>query len=303
MRFKGLDLNLLVAFDALMATKSVSRAADRVNLSQPAMSAALSRLREFFGDDLLVLQGKKMHPTAFADELMPQVRKSLQQLEEMLAKSPNFDPATSQRTFRIVTSDYVQASIIVPLVAELAIEAPGIQLDCQLPNLSIAEHLDEGSVDVVITPEYIVTGSHPSYELYREPQVVVGARENPVLAKGYITAEEFEAAGHVAVVIGERPVASYADRQLEIMGIKRRIEVTTSVFTLVPWLVESTGRLAMLHERLVAQLEPRFAIRRVPSPYPVPEMKQMLCYNAGREEDAGLLWLRDKIERIARTNP
>ena len=303
MRFKGLDLNLLVAFDALMATRSVSRAAERVNLSQPAMSAALARLREYFGDDLLVLQGKRMHPSAFADELMPQVKSSLRQLEAMLAKSPPFDPATSQRTFRIVTSDYVQASIIVPLVAELALEAPGIQLDCQLPNLTISEHLDEGSVDVVITPEYIVTGNHPSYELYREPQVVVGSRENPVLAKGFVTAEEFEAAGHVAVVIGERPVASFADRQLEIMGVRRRIEVTTSVFTLVPWLVEKTGRLALLHERLVLQLEPRFAIRHVPVPYPFPSMKQMLCYNAGREEDAGLRWLRTKIERIARTTP
>ena len=298
-----MELRQLRHLLAIVEHGSFSRAAERVNLSQPAMSAALARLREYFGDDLLVLQGKRMHPTAFADELMPQVKTSLRQLEAMLAKSPNFDPATSQRTFRIVTSDYVQASIIVPLVAELAAEAPGILLDCQLPNLSIAEHLDEGSVDVVITPEYIVTGSHPSYELYREPQVVVGASENPVLAKGYVTAEEFEAAGHVAVVIGERPVASYADRQLELMGISRRIEVTTSVFMLVPWLVERTDRLAMLHERLVVQLEGRFAIRRVPAPYPVPAMKQMLCYHAGREEDAGLLWLRSKIERIARTNP
>src|SRR3954466_10757519 len=105
MRFKGLDLNLLAACDALMTTRSVSRSAERLNLSQPAMSAALARLRQFFGDELLVLQGKRMHPTAFADELMPQVRESLQALEAILAQSPNFDPATSQRSFRIVTSD------------------------------------------------------------------------------------------------------------------------------------------------------------------------------------------------------
>ena len=151
MRFGRLDLNLLVALDALLTERSVSLAADRLCLSQSATSSALGRLRDYFGDELLVLQGKRMHPTAFADELMPQVKASLRQLEAMLAKSPNFDPATSQRTFRIVTSDYVQASIIVPLVAELALEAPGIQLDCQLPNLTISEHLDEGSIDVVIT--------------------------------------------------------------------------------------------------------------------------------------------------------
>lgn len=303
MRFKGLDLNLLVAFDALLSTRSVSRAAERVNLSQPAMSAALARLRDYFGDDLLVLQGKRMHPTAFANELVPQIKGTLAQLETMLAKSPNFDPATSQRAFRIVTSDYVQASIIVPLVAELALEAPGIQIDCELPNLTIPQHLEEGLIDVVITPEYILSGDSPSYELYREPQVVIGARDNPVLAKGYITQEEFKAAGHVAVVIGERLIASFADRQLELMGVKRRIEVTTSVFTVVPWLVEGTGRLALLHKRLALQLEDRFAIAHVPVPYEFPEMKQMLIYNAGREEDSGLIWLRRKIERIARNTP
>ncbi len=303
MRFKGLDLNLLVAFDALMSTRSVSKAADRLNLSQPAMSAALARLRDYFGDEILVLQGKRMHPTAFADELMPQVRQSLQNLESMIAKSPNFDPATSRRTFRIVTSDYVQASIIVPLTKELAREAPAIVIECELPQLTTAQHLDEGQIDLVITPEYILSGNHPAYELYEEPQVVIGARENPVLAKGYITEEEFEAAGHVAVVLGEQRIVSYADRQLEIMGKRRKIEVTTSVFSSVPWYIEGTERLALLHGRLARNMQNRFAISLVPVPFEFPPMRQMLSYHAGREEDAGLIWLRSRIEAIARENP
>ncbi|MCB2065013.1 MAG: LysR family transcriptional regulator [Erythrobacter sp.] len=300
MRFKGLDLNLLVAFDALMATRSVSRAAERMNLSQPAMSAALARLRDYFGDDLLVLQGKRMHPTAFADDLMPQVRQGLQNLEVMLAKSPNFHPETSQRTFRMVASDYVQSSIIAPLTRQLAQEAPDIAIECQLPHLTTAKHLDEGQIDLMITPEYVLSGSHPAYELYREPQVVIGALDNRVLAKGFITEAEFEAAGHVAVVLGEQRITSYADRQLEIMGRRRRIEVTTSLFSAVPWYIEGTGRLALLHGRLAKDLERRFAICTVPVPFDFPAMRQMLCYHAGREEDAGLTWLRRQIEAIAR---
>lgn len=302
MRFKGLDLNLLVAFDALMTTRSVSRSAERLNLSQPAMSAALSRLREFFVDDLLVLQGKRMHPTAFADELIPQVRESLRGLESMLTKSPHFDPATSQRNFRIVTSDYVLASLIVPLVAQLAEEAPGLRIDCQLPHPGTVQELDEGKIDLMITPDYTISGNHPSYTLYREPQLVAGWSGNPALANGTISEEAFFEAGHVAVVIGTSGTASYADRQLEMMGRKRTIQATAAFFTAVPWLLEGTARLAVMHSRLARRLEGRFAIATAPLPFEMPPMNQMLSYHAGRQDDAGLSWLRARIERIAEAN-
>lgn len=298
MRFKGLDLNLLVAFDALLDTRSVSRSADQLNLSQPAMSAALARLRDFFGDDLLVLQGKRMHPTAFAEELAPQVKDTLAQLKTMLEKSPVFDPATSQRVFRIVTSDYVLASIIVPLVAQLAREAPGIRIDCLQPQSFTAKQIDEGGIDMMISPEYVVTGKHPAYVLYEEPQMVVGAADNPMLASGSISEDDFFAAGHVAVILGEGRTASYADRQLERHGRKRRIEVTSAFFTALPWLIEGTNRVGVIHARLARQLQRHFAVKAVPLPFSMPPMQQMLSYHAGREDDAGLAWLRGKIEAI-----
>lgn len=299
MRFKGLDLNLLVAFDALMSTRSVSRSAERLNLSQPAMSAALSRLREFFGDELLVLQGKRMHPTAFADELMPQVRESLNGLETMLTKTPHFDPATSQRSFRIVTSDYVLASLIVPLVAQLADEAPEIRIDCQLPHPNTNHELDEGKIDLTITPEYVIAGNHPSYLLYQEPQVVAGWSANPALAGGRISEQAFFDAGHVAIILGSGGTPSYADRQLELMGHKRKILATAGFFTAVPWLLEKTGRLAVMHSRLAKHLTGRFEISTAPLPFEMPPMNQMLSYHAGRQDDAGLSWLRARIEQIA----
>lgn len=302
MRFKGLDLNLLVAFDALMETRSVSRSAERLNLSQPAMSAALSRLREFFDDELLVLQGKRMHPTAFADDLMPQVRASLQGVATMLAKSPHFDPATSQRTFRIVTSDYMLASLIVPLLARLAEEAPGVRIECQLPHPLIAHELDEGQIDVMITPEYVISNNHPSYLLYQEPQLVAGWSGNPALAGGRISEAAFFEAGHVAVAIGTRGAASYADRQLELMGRKRDIQVTAPFFTAVPWLLERTARLALVHSRLAERLEGRFEIVTAPLPFEMPPMNQMLSYHAGRKDDAGLSWLRHRIEQQVRVD-
>lgn len=300
MRFKGLDLNLLVAFDVLMATRSVSRSAERLNLSQPAMSAALARLREYFGDELLQLQGKRMHPTPFADELMPQVRTSLLGLEVMLSRSPHFDPQTSQRSFRIVTSDYVFASLIVPLVAQLAEEAPGIRIDCALPQPGTVQELEEGKIDITITPEYVIGGNHLSYVLYEEPQVAVGWTGNPAIAGGTITEEAFFEAGHVAVVLGGGQTLSYADRTLELMGRSRTIEATVAIFTAVPWLIEGTNRLSVMHLRLARQLKGRFAIVSAPVPFEMPAMKQMLSYHPGRKDDTGLTWLRGRIEAIAR---
>lgn len=299
MRFKGLDLNLLVAFDALMTTRSVSRSAERLNLSQPAMSAALARLRDYFGDDLLMLQGKRMHPTPFADELMPQVRESLLGLEVMLSRSPNFDPATSQRSFKVVTSDYVFASLIVPLVAKLAAEAPGIRVDCGLPQPNTVQELEEGKIDITITPEYVIGGNHLSYVLYMEPQLVAGWSGNPAIAGGTITEEAFFAAGHVAVVLGGGATLSYADRQLELMGRSRTIEATVANFTAVPWLLEGSNRLAVMHARLAARLAGRFALATAPMPFEIPAMKQMLSYHPGRKDDVGLTWLRSRIEAIA----
>lgn len=299
MRFKGLDLNLLVAFDALMTTRSVSRSAERLNLSQPAMSAALARLRDYFGDELLNLQGKRMHPTAFADELMPQVRESLLALETMLARSPNFSPATCQRKFRIVTSDYVLASLLVPLVAQLAEEAPGIRIDCELPQPTTFQELEEGRVDITITPEYTIGGNHLSYLLYTEPQVVAGWAKNPAIAKGVISEEDFFGAGHVAVVLGGGSTLSYADRQLELMGRKRKIQATAAFFSAVPWLLEGTSRLAVMHSRMARQIAGRFEIATAPMPFEMPAMKQMLSYHPGRKGDAALTWLRQKIETLA----
>src|SRR5271165_3111161 len=147
MRFKGLDLNLLVAFDTLLQCRSVTRAAERLHLSQAAMSAALGRLRGFFSDEILVVHGKRMYPTAFAQNLVPQVQEFLRQIDAMLITSSDFDPASSQRIFRLVASDYIAAVVLVPLITRLAISAPGIRIDVVLPDDTVLRQLENGDVD------------------------------------------------------------------------------------------------------------------------------------------------------------
>lgn len=299
MRFKGLDLNLLVAFEALMRTRSVSRAAEQLNMSQPAMSAALSRLRGFFEDDLLVSRGKRMHPTAFAESLLPRVEESLRTVSAMLATPSGFDPATSQRQFRIVASDYVIASILHPLVTSLADKAPGVRIEIASPNEGALAELEEGKIDLMITPDFVITSDHPSEVLYSERQLLVGWAKNPLFARA-ITEDDFFAAGHVAVALGSSRTRSYADRHLETLGRRRRIEIVAPFFTAVPWLLEGTMRLAILHERLVGAFSQRFEIASADMPIPIPPMQQRIFYHEAREGDPGLVWLRQELRDCVR---
>jgi DNA-binding transcriptional LysR family regulator len=184
MRFKGLDLNLLAAFDVLLESRSVSAAARQMNLSQPAMSAALTRLRDYFADDLLVAQGKRMYPTAFAEALVPQVRETLRTVEAMLATTSRFDPAATQRTFRLVASDYVVTAVLAPVLQALPRLAPGLRIELVLPSDAAQSDLRDGRADLLIAPEQFILSDHPSELLCEERHVVVGWADNPAFAAG-----------------------------------------------------------------------------------------------------------------------
>lgn len=298
MRFKGLDLNLLVAFDVLLEQRSVSGAARHMNLSQPAMSAALGRLREFFGDELLVAHGKRMHPTAYAESLLPMVRDSLRRVDAMIATSANFDPATSQRTFRLICSDYIITAIVAQLARRLADVAPGIRIESILPGEGSIDLIAQGKADLMITPEDFVSREHPTELLLEEQHVVVGWKDNPVFARP-LTEADLLNAGHVDVRMGNQLTAVFASNNMDMLGYQRRVEVTTASFTTVPWLLIDTMRLAIMHERLAIHMAKIFPIAVAPLPFPFPVMREMMQFNHARGHDEGLTWLRQEIKMIA----
>jgi LysR family nod box-dependent transcriptional activator len=298
MRLKGLDLNLLVAFDALLETRSVSRAAERMNLSQPAMSAALGRLRDYFRDDLLTVTGKRMYPTPFAESLLPHVKESLRSVDGLIAASVNFDPERSERTFRIVSSDYILAAVLSPLIGRLAKSAPGVRFEFITPSDESLVQLREGKIDLFIAPDSFSLAGHPSELLLEEKQVVVGWSKNPLFKSG-MTEEAFMQAAHVSVAIGPRASPSFADRQLELLGRQRRIEVSVGTFTAVPWLVQQTSRIALLHERLALRMRKHFDIAIAEIPFPFPIMREIMQFHASRSEEAGVVWLRQQLHGIA----
>jgi DNA-binding transcriptional LysR family regulator len=298
MRFRGLDLNLLAVFDGLMQTHSVSATARQMNLSQPAMSAALARLRDYFGDPLLVSYGKRMHPTAFAESLLPQVRQCLGGIEALLATSASFDPATSQRSFRIVASDYLVAAVIAPMQERLAIEAPGVRLKLSYPDENTGHLLDDGKVDLAINPREWLAPDNPAELLFEERHVVVGWAGNPLMAAP-LDEEAFLAAGHVSVAIGARINASFADRHMALLGKTRRVEVEAASFATVPWLLVNTPRISVMHERLARVAARMFPIRIQPLPFAFPVMEEHVQYHHTRAQDEGLGWMKAKLREAS----
>jgi len=300
MRFKQLDLNLLVVFSALMDTRSVTRTAERLGLTQPAASASLRRLRAYFGDELLVQVGKRMHPTPFAEALFPQIQRSLQSVEQAIATPAGFDPATSTRRFRINASDYVMVAVLVGLAERVTAAAPQIQLEVMQPTERNADDLEGGKIDLLIAPEQLLAPWHPSEFLYEEEQVVVGWAGNPLFAKG-LTTDDFFASGHVGVALGSRRAATFADTQLARMGRQRRIDIEVASFASVPWFLQNTMRLAVLHKRLVRAMMPQFELAFAPMPFPFPRLREMAQFHEARRDDAGLVWLREQLRLAAQS--
>lgn len=298
MRFRGLDLNLLAALDVLLEERNVSRAAERLHLSQPSASAALARLREYFNDPLLEAHGKQMVLTPLAVRLRPQLAELLASVERTIAQARGFDPRTSVRWFRIAVSDYLVAVLVAELLRELAEEAPGIRIELRAPSESAQLLLSHGELDLLLVPEAHCVRDHPAELLFEERFVVVGWEGNPALA-GPPTEEEFYAAGHVAVALGETTRGSYSDDRLGVRGRERRVEVVAYSFTQVPMLLVGTHRLAVMHERLARAVSPRYPLRVLPPPFDIPPMREMLQYNRSRAEDPGLQWLISRIRAIA----
>jgi DNA-binding transcriptional LysR family regulator len=300
MRYKGLDLNLLVALDALVDERSVSRAAERLNMSQPAMSAALARLRDYFDDPILGAHGKRMIPTAHALILKPMLRDLLNSVDAMVSVSAAFDPAKSERHFRIGASDYIATVICNALVAQVRRLAPKVTIELVAPFDGQVALLEQGEVDVLLTPDDHVSHDHPCDLLFEERYVVAGWRDNPMLDQP-ITEEQFFASGHVAVEIGRTNRTSFAEVALRTFGARRRIEVLVGSFLLAPELVVNTDRLTVMQERLAAVYARRLPLRLAPMPFPFPVMREMVQYNRTRAADTGLHWMIDQIRNAIAT--
>lgn len=294
MRFGRLDLNLLVALDALLTERSVSLAADRLCLSQSATSSALGRLREYFGDDLLVLKGRTMILTSRAEELIDPVRSVLEQIRTTVAIAPPFEPATADRVIRIMASDYSTEVLLAKVLADLAIEAPNIRFEIHPMHDSPIEAIERGYIDLLLTIDYAISADHPSLLLFEDDYVVVGDRENPAMAQP-MTRELYFGLGHVTARFGKARVPAFEDWFVRRQKQQRRIEVVAPTFLSLPGLIVGTERVATMHRRMAEVFVRSLPLVMREIPFSIPPVRETIQWNIANNNDRALRWLVERL--------
>lgn len=298
MRFGRLDLNLLVALDALLTERSVSLAADRLCLSQSATSSALGRLREYFGDELLVVKGRNMILTARAEELIEPVRAVLEQIRTTVAVAPPFDPATAERTIRIMASDYSTEVLLAGALVDLEREAPGLRFEIQPMNDTPIEAVERGYVDLLLTIDLAVSADHPTQLLFQDDYVVVGATDNPAMA-GPMTRDLYFSLGHVTARFGKARVPAFEDWFVRRQKQQRRIEVVAPSFLSLPGLIVGTRRIATMHRRMAERVVRNMPLVLREIPFDIPPIRETIQWNLANNNDRALRWVVERLQAAA----
>jgi DNA-binding transcriptional LysR family regulator len=293
-----IDLNLLVALGALLEDRNLTRAGARIGTSQPAMSAALARLRRHFGDELLEREGRGYRLTVFGEQLLPTVQDALAQMEATMQRSPRFDPADSDREFSVAASDYTVSILADLLLRQVKAAAPRIRLqlhpipaDLHSSGQGLARH------DVVIGPaDYGFPGRHR--ELFRDRFVCVVDPANPRLRDGALTLDDIAELPHAVPTFGAGR-STPADRVLDELGVRRRVQVTVVGWLTVPFVVTGTPMVAIVPERL-ARLAARNADLAVaPTPFGPVELVETAYWHPSRSEDPAVRWLLETLQDAA----
>ncbi len=298
MNFQALDLNLLRVFDAMVGTGNTTRAGERVGLSQPAVSAALNRLRHITGDPLFLREGNRMVPTARAEEMAEPVRTALSTIERTLTAPVAFDPATAERRFRLGGSDYFSTLLMPPLAARAEAEAPRVVLHLlDLPG-GPEERLADGAADLWFDirrpmPDWV--GAERLFESYL---VGVASRGNPLLADvppGTTVPDAVYASLRHGLVSGDGTARGTLDAQLAARGISRRVVLTLPHFHAIALAAAQSGIFAALPRHFAHAVAPRLGLEVYELPVPGPQIEVMMYWHARYAGDSGLSWLRAQV--------
>jgi DNA-binding transcriptional LysR family regulator len=293
----GIDLNLLAVLGALLEHRNVTRAGERLSLSQPTMSGALARLRQHYGDELLVRSGREYQLTPMARDLLPAVREALGQVEQTLNVRAEFDPATSLRRFSIAISaqSILALSGLLRRVHELA---PGVQLDTWPITTTLLETSQSLlGYDVLIAPEGFRPDGDPEV-LLRDRIVYVADPANPRLQDGRLTAEALAALPHAAARL---PQADLVTGALDQLGVTPRVVATTGGWLPLPFLVAGSELVAAVPERLARRVSSAAGVTVTEPPFGTIELIEAAWWHPMHTTDPALTWLRGIIRGSLRS--
>ncbi len=302
MNLASVDLNLLVAFEALMNERHVTRAGERIGLAQPSMSSVLTRLRALFGDELFVRSASGMQPTAKALALIQPIGDALAQIRGALAPTPTFDPATARRRLSIAATDYGDLVVVPPLVKALRRAAPGIDLVVRpiIDPVASVTSLERGDVDVLIGGHLPASPRVTRCTLFTENFVCVRDTKRAE-GKARLTKDDYARLPHVLFSsAGGDGLPGAIDTMLARHGRKRRTAVTLAHVVAVPIAVAGTDPVATMSERIARRFARTAGISVVPVPYDVEAFNIDLLHTRRAMTDPALRWLVELVSRVCK---
>lgn len=293
------DLNLLLALDALLAESSVTRAADRLRVGQPAMSATLGRLRQVFNDPLLVRSGRSLVLTPFAQALREPVAAVIAQVDTIINLGSTFDPATDDRAFTIVASDYVALVLLRPLIERLQTTAPRVQIRVRpVDDSDVSTRLGRGEADLAVAPnEFLPPGADVRTErLFEDRFVCVVDAANP--APDAADLATFSRTPYLVSNQGVRP--SLVEARLDALGVSRNVEVVANSFVMAPFLLPGTRLVTVIQRRLAHLLMGDVStFRTFDPPVDLGPLVELMIWSPRQDADTGHQWLRAQIRALA----
>lgn len=308
MNLDKIDLNLLVYLDVLLRERNVTRSASLLGITQPAMSNGLRRLRETFGDPLLLRTSEGMMPTERAQSIQPLLRQVLASVEQVIEPITEFDARSSDRVFRIMTSDYGEATLLPRLLTRLRKEAPDVVLDILTPSDMSFQEVEQGLVDLVINRFDTLPQSFHQKTLWKDSFSCLFAVDN-ALADDF-RLETYLHARHVWVSktgmgagMGITPKDTkrlgWVDEALEAIGAKRHISVFTRHYQSAALLAEQKALVATIPTKAAAAQydNPRVIVKK--PPFDVPEFELKMAWSPLLQHNAAHQWIRGVISEVA----
>jgi len=299
----SLDMRQLRILDALVTEGSVSRAADRLGLTQPAASRALARLRQQFGDPLLLRSRHGMTPTERATQLVRTLRPLLVQLDALVAPVAPFDPARSSRTFVLSAPEYAEHLLMPGLLRRLRASAPGVRIDVRAPDPARAlDHLERGDVDLRIAWVPKALPTLRTMPLWQDRIVCVADRRHPRLRAGTITLELYLQLPHVRPLgLGRTTTGQVLDAAVERLAGRVPVCFGVQNFLTVPRMLVGTDALATMPRALALAFAAQHPVQVIDPPLPLPRVRYAAYWHERSHKDAGHRWLRQLVAEEARS--
>lgn len=294
MRFKGLDLNLLVALDALLTERSVSKAGRQLFRSQSAMSIALGKLREHFQDELLVPVGRSLVLTARAERMIAPLRHLMSLIEETVDVGATFVPATTTRQFTICVTDLMVGLLMPEVERRVRREAPTALLEIVSAATGSSDMLETGQADLLIVTEGGVSRKYPAELLYEDEQVALGWAGNPYLTDP-MTAEAFAEIGRVVPQFGRNRNPSSPELQLRAISGRQNVELITPSYMSSPKFLIETNRIIVMHRSLAESYTQELDLKISRLPITLRPVRFMIQNHPNQTGDVGTEWLKDII--------